>query len=86
MAVRTLTCELCGEKFLSYRSNIKYCSDACRNEAKKGYDSVKRQRGEVTTPSSTLAEINQQARDAGMSYGQYVAKLYLEEKRAKGAL
>lgn len=81
MAVRTITCEMCGEKFLSYRSNIKFCSDACRSAAKREYPSVKRRCGEVTTPSSTLAEINQQARDAGMSYGQYVAQLWLKEHK-----
>jgi hypothetical protein len=79
MAVRTLKCEMCGEIFLSYRSNIKYCSDACRSSVKRTYPSKKRERGEVTTPSTTLAEINQQARDAGMSYGKYVGMLWLKE-------
>lgn len=81
MAARTITCENCGEKFISYRSNIKFCSDTCRSAAKKDYPSVKRRRGEVTTPSSTLAEINQQARDAGMSYGKYVALQWLKEHK-----
>ena len=81
MAARTITCENCGEKFISYRSNIKFCSDACRSAAKKDYPSVKRRRGEVTTPSSTLAEINQQACDAGMSYGKYVALQWLKEHK-----
>ena len=81
MAVRTLKCEICGETFLSYRCNIKYCSDECRNRAKREYPSVRRQRGEVTSPSSTLAETNQAARDAGMSYGRYVAMLWLKEHK-----
>lgn len=81
MAARTITCENCGEKFISYRSNIKFCSDACRTAAKKDYPSVKRRRGEVTTPSSTLDETIRQAREAGMSYGQYVAQLWLKEHK-----
>lgn len=29
------TCEYCGKKFKSAKGNFKYCSDKCRNKAKK---------------------------------------------------
>lgn len=85
MAARTITCENCGEKFISYRSNIKYCSDACRKEAKLQVNRQYKQdhKGEYkpVTMTTTLDETIRQAREAGMSHGQYVAQLWLKEHK-----
>ncbi len=85
MAARTITCDLCGEKFISYRSNIKYCSDACRKEANliNNRRNKEERKGEYkpTQMTTTLDETIRQAREAGMSYGQYVAQLWLKEHK-----
>lgn len=82
MAVKTKKCDVCGELFLTYRENVKYCCDDCRQE---GYrrramerDASKKAKKEAM---STLAETNQAARDAGMSYGKYVGLQWLKEHK-----
>lgn len=85
MAARTITCENCGEKFISHRSNVKYCCNDCRYEAHilKNRQYKQEHKGEYKPDviRSSLAETNQAARDAGMSYGKYVAQLWLKEQK-----
>lgn len=82
MAVRAKKCDVCGETFLTYRENVKYCSNDCRQEGhhRRAMERDARKR-EKEMAISTLAETNQAAREAGMSYGRYVALQWLKEKK-----
>ena len=67
-------CQICGATFLSNASVAKYCSQDClKVSMSKRYRTQKTKR----VKNNSLAEINQAARDAGLTYGKYVA-LYLE--------
>ena len=85
MAVKTKKCEWCGEIFLTYSGRAKYCCEECKRAPYRGVYTKKGQKEEPVVMSS-LAETNQAAREAGMSYGKYVGMLWLEEQRAKGTL
>jgi hypothetical protein len=65
---KPFTCKRCGHAFPGGRG-LQYCSDACKAAARaerKNPPPAKKKR--VTTLEIALA-----ARDAGMSYGDYVA-------------
>ena len=79
-------CEICGVKFETHRKNAKYCSDACRKEANRKNNAEKNKspyEKKEERRLDHLAEINQRAREAGMSYGKYVGMLYLEEMKRR---
>lgn len=80
MAVKTKKCEYCGEIFLTYNARVKYCCDECKKAVYRGVYKKKSKQEEPVVMSS-LAETNQQARDAGMSYGKYVGMLWLKEHK-----
>lgn len=77
-------CKLCGKPFLTANLNTKYCSPDCKKEARKR---MEHQRWEdekgrrCRKKPSTLSETNRLAREAGMSYGKYIAMKYMEEQR-----
>lgn len=86
MGNKVKICEICGQPFLAYRNSQLYCSQPCRkraayNRLKDIYPVHKEQKKEKR--KSQVAEINRLAREAGMSYGQYTAKIFLEEQRKK---
>jgi len=76
------SCQECGKIFVKQTNNQRYCCEECKrigqrrksreyqkmNYVRKGQPKKKR-------PPS-LAEINQRARAAGMTYGKYMAKEY----------
>lgn len=66
---KTCTCAWCGIIFET-NAKRKYCTEDCRLAA---YG--RRKKKESNTLA--LANINQLAREAGLSYGQYVAKMGL---------
>ena len=77
-------CECCGEKFPASRRSVKYCSDTCRKRQaaernKSSYND--RQEKKSEKKPDRIVEINRLAREAGLSYGQYVAREYLKNKR-----
>lgn len=79
-------CELCGGKFPAARRSVKYCSDVCRKEAyrRSAAERTKSPYNDKTERKpDRIAEINKLAREAGLSYGQYVAQLYLKEQWRK---
>lgn len=73
-----LNCQLCGNEFTSKRNYAMYCHP-CRyvaqlkrneiNKTKRGYKNKKKS-------SDNITSINIAARQAGLSYGQYVAQMY----------
>ena len=80
-------CEICGGKFAAARRTVKYCSDVCRKEGNRR-NAAERSRSpydktEKEKRPDRIAEINKLAREAGLSYGQYVAKQYQEEQKRR---
>jgi endogenous inhibitor of DNA gyrase (YacG/DUF329 family) len=71
-------CAWCGETFVSSRKK-KYCCKECRliaNGRKSSKKSIKQNR--LTLIEGSLADVNQKARDAGLSYGHYTGRIYAE--------
>ena len=62
---------MCGKKFPAYKQQ-KYCTEKCRLE---NYKSVYTKNGKMKRESASLIEVARKAREAGMKYGQYVAKM-----------
>lgn len=85
---RTLrVCKVCGREFMGF-STAKMCSPACKREDARTRDAIKRIKAREQQESSKknmseLARLNEEARAAGMSYGQYVAMKYVEKERVK---
>lgn len=91
-------CEICGKIFVTCYSQKVTCSPECKHErAKKmaiGWNRARREailNGTRPAPNrkkpkqkkvATVEEIQKKAREAGMSYGQYMARLYMQEGRA----
>lgn len=90
-------CETCGKVFITCYSQKVTCSMECSHErAKKmarGWNRARKEaiRNGTRTASerkkpkqkkiATVEEIQKKAREAGMSYGQYMARLYMQEGR-----
>lgn len=85
---RTLkVCDICGKEFMGI-GVAKVCGPACRKEATRIKEAIKRAKLKEQYTGrkkemSELARINEEARAAGMSYGQYVSWCESEKKRAK---
>lgn len=85
------TCPICGREFVTERR--RYCSESCSREARgkqqKTYNrEMSRKPEQVSTKprvkskkENSLQELARKAREAGMSYGQYVALEYAKIKR-----
>lgn len=75
-------CENCGLIFEKQHHNQHYCCDACRRQAYRRRQRERyMQQKELNQKSRknrkpTLSEINQKARAAGMTYGEYMAQEY----------
>lgn len=76
---KNFECVVCGKKLTG--RNYRYCSNACRLEAKRSTynEECRKPQAENTTPEKekpkyTLAQIEALARAEGLKYGEYVAK------------
>lgn len=74
-------CEQCGQSFPASRRSVKYCSDECRKRknlenSKSTYEKKKKE-----MKKDRISEINALARAEGLTYGQYVAREYLKNKK-----
>lgn len=81
MSVRT--CIVCGERFIGEGP---YCSDKCREEnlrIKRHAQEILKRKPQKKKIKSELAKINEEAREAHMSYGHYVAMCESEKERAR---
>ena len=89
------TCEECGLVFVKKTYNQIYCCPACQRKGQRRkskdywqqYSNKAKAKKKKKPPS--LIEINQKARAAGMTYGQYMAKEYgklvkVDSKGGKG--
>lgn len=88
-----VTCEICGKVFSTNKSLKVTCSPECKQERHKlmvrKNNRVRReaiQNGTLPKPKrkkqkkvETLAEVQRKAREAGMSYGQYVQAEYIRK-------
>ena len=74
-------CEICGRKFETRHPQTRVCSDECRKKKREEWKSAynENQSSRKRAASSNLAEVSRLAREAGMSYGKYVAKMYKEK-------
>lgn len=80
----TAECLVCGAIFTKLTPNHNYCSAQCREIAQKRKDANlaaerkkirAKSRKQEAKPKKTLSEIAREAREHGMQYGQYVAKM-----------
>lgn len=86
MKERTVTCEMCGNEFTTTATRVKYCSE-CASAAEivqtKKRSAEARQRNAIQKaeqsrpqkPSLGAPEISKLAKEAKMTYGQYVAAM-----------
>lgn len=73
--MRKHTCRICGKVFYNTSSNCVTCSDSCR--AVNHRLTSHRYKAKVKLKPDamlSLAEISKAAKEAGMTYGQYVAQ------------
>lgn len=78
-------CTCCKKKFIPNHSNQKYCCKECSKEmnrqnnqryyAEIGKYKEKEKRHPKKKKSLSISEIEKMAREAGMSYGMYIAKM-----------
>lgn len=66
----------CGKEFMGTRNQV-YCCPACRVPIYKPKEKSK------PIKKCTIEEITKQAKELGMSYGQYVAMQYEAERKIK---
>ena len=83
---RERKCGICGKTFIASKANIKYCCDKCRYEAisiknieirKSKSENKKASRKKKKDNQQAIIDIAVEAKKAGMSYGQYVARMGL---------
>ena len=79
-------CEWCGKEFEAYRDNARYCCIEHRRLAYRKRYEHKKYKFEECKPKEKYPKKNDElvnkaieARKAGMTYGQYVAQLYLKK-------
>lgn len=64
-------CVICGKTYESTSARALTCGKPCRNEYQRRKDREKK--SVKTCRNSTLDDVLRKAREAGMSYGKYVA-------------
>lgn len=76
-----IKCEICGKEFEGYQRS-RYCSDECRIVVRRQNDRERvarrkyiNKQTKVENHTVSISDIEKLARQAGMSYGQYVAKV-----------
>lgn len=87
---RERTCKRCGAAYLVYAKGCsRYCGEECRRQAKQAAERARTQKRRQTAqnrlrPKHDMEEIRLLANEAveqGTTYGKYVARLWLEEKK-----
>ena len=73
----TLICKNCSKEFKTLNPHAKYCCYECRKEFYKKNPKPKPVVEKVEVKKKSLAEINEEERKAGMTYGKYVVKMKL---------
>lgn len=87
---RERTCKRCGAAYLVYAKGCsRYCGEECRRQAKQAAERARTQNRRQTVqnrlrPKHDMEEIRLLANEAveqGTTYGKYVARLWLAEKK-----
>ncbi len=93
-SMQNVECEMCGKVFLTHLSTKVTCSPECRYERHKKIVNINNRarreailNGTLPKPErkkqkkvETIMDIQRKAKEAGMSYGQYMAQLYMQER------
>ena len=74
----TVKCGVCNKDFWTITKTKKYCSDECKKVAvarnsKRWREGITQKKSKPKKPNQDLIDIATAAREAGMTYGQYVA-------------
>ena len=88
----TINCKICGKEFITDSNIRKCCSDECKkanarincnryNEKQKAIRAMKPKKKKEK--KLTVTYIAVKARELGMSYGQYTAMLWLQERKVQ---
>lgn len=76
-----MRCPICFEYFTPNSNSQKFCGAECRMFAKKKEEEKKAQQKKKSKKIKSIRQINREARERGMTYGQYVA--YMEANNGK---
>ena len=68
-------CKYCGKEFDATKSKRLYCSDKCKKSRWREKDKKRKYGVHMENPNAAVVDIAVKARKAGMTYGQYVAKM-----------
>ena len=77
---REKNCQICGTAFIPQATSQKYCCRQCARQAEQESNrksETKKKNKKFGQHQKAAAEIATKAREAGLSYGQYVAKMGL---------
>lgn len=79
---KLVQCAFCGVEFVRMCSSSKYCSQECREEADKAsrwvWEEIKDMRSRYkprSQPKVPLEDAVRMAKELGLSYGQFVARM-----------
>lgn len=77
-------CKICGKEFTAKTKRRQLCGKECvRINAKNNFKNLeerrKEERKQKKEKKSTITEIAVKAKQAGMSYGQYTALMYMQK-------
>ena len=84
MIVKTCKYIKCGKEFYPERKGQMYCCEKCRNNQNKdnARERERQKREELKNmrnKKSSLMDISNKARELGMSYGMYVARMEMQK-------
>jgi predicted nucleic acid-binding Zn ribbon protein len=68
-------CKYCGKEFDATKSKRLYCSDKCKKSRWREKDKKRKYGVHMENPNAAVVDMAVKAREAGMTYGQYVAKM-----------
>ena len=72
-------CDVCGRRIPETSFRRRVCGEACRQRKKNGYAPYKKF---LHPPYDDLTELQKKAQKEGLSYGNYMAKIYNERNKA----
>lgn len=80
---KPIKCRICGKTFVPRGSTTVTCSDECRREnARRQREKWRKKHRAVVKANRikglSIGEVSKMAREAGMSYGQYVSEINKE--------
>ena len=82
MDERKRACAICGKLFVPKAGNSRFCGPDCKREKaieRARMRTIEKQKKK--TASDQIVDMAKEAKANGMSYGQYVAMLYVKGER-----